>query len=94
MPFVQEILAIIALIVRYILESEFLGGDGPAKEKAAVDGVMSYLTTPGGFHVTSPRALDIWRFTVKGFIYVLVLILNHFGYLGNSGKSSAPPPKP
>lgn len=86
----QEILAIIILIASFIFHREVEGGAGPEKETKVVNDIMNYLQSPGGIHVTAPRAIDIWRFAIPVFIKGLVILLNAFGILGNSASSPKP----
>ena len=54
----QEILAIILLIASFVFNREVEGGSGAEKEAKVVNDVMGYITSPGGFYVTSPRLLS------------------------------------
>lgn len=86
----QEIFAVIMLLAAFIFNREVEGGAGTEKEAKVVSDVMAYLQSPGGLHVTSPRALDVWRFALPVFIKALVLLLNATGVLGNSASSPKP----
>jgi len=86
----QEILAIIMLIAAFVFSREVEGGSGTEKEAKVVNDVMNYITSPGGIQVTSPRAIETWRFSIPIFIKGLVLLLSYVGVLGNSVDSSKP----
>jgi hypothetical protein len=89
----QEIFAILVLIAGFIFNRELGGAAGPEKEAQVTTDIITYLQSPGGIHVTSERALAVWKVAIPIFIKVLVFVLNNFGLLGNS-KSSVSPLKP